>query len=125
MQYATIPHLLSLQKINMPALHTTLARFCACVVFVLQTTQLCAQESTPRTKDIQIKAYDTSFYALIDKDTKAFVLYNKGIWLEGAVMLPDKSLILVMSRQISSYDMMKNKALASISPYRIFKMDIL
>lgn len=106
MQYATIPHLLSLQKISMPALHTTLARFCACVVFVLQTTQLCVQESTPRTKDIQIKAYDTSFYALIDKDTKAFVLYNKGIWLEGAVMLPDKSLIFsdVKANKLLRYD---------------------
>ncbi|WP_395148889.1 SMP-30/gluconolactonase/LRE family protein [uncultured Helicobacter sp.] len=90
----------------MPALHTTLARFCACVVFVLQTTQLCAQESTPRTKDIQIKAYDTSFYALIDKDTKAFVLYNKGIWPEGAVMLPDKSLIFsdVKANKLLRYD---------------------
>ncbi|WP_394951158.1 SMP-30/gluconolactonase/LRE family protein [uncultured Helicobacter sp.] len=90
----------------MPTLYTTLARFCACVVFVLQTTQLYAQESTPRTKDIQIKAYDTSFYTLIDKNAKAFVLYDKGIWLEGAVMLPDKSLIFsdVKANKLLRYD---------------------
>lgn len=90
----------------MPTLYTTLTRFCACVVFVLQTTQLYAQESTPRTKDIQIKAYDTSFYTLIDKDAKAFILYDKGIWLEGAVMLPDKSLIFsdVKANKLLKYD---------------------
>ena len=90
----------------MPTLCTTLARFCACVVFVLQTAQLYAQESTPRTKDIQIKAYDTSFYTLIDKDAKAFILYDKGVWLEGPVVLPDKSLIFsdVKANKLLKYD---------------------
>ena len=76
------------------------------VCLYLALCLLYAKDSTLRTKDLQLISYDEIFYTLIDKDAKAFVLYDKGIWLEGPIMLADKSLIFsdVKANKVLRYD---------------------
>ena len=87
------------------AMRTLYARFCLCFTLIA-ALKIYAQDYTLRTKGVQIKAYDASFYKLIDKKAKAFVLYDKGIWLEGPIMLPDKSLIFsdVKANKVLRYE---------------------